>query len=62
MTSLSTKARGHPLLLGSTLDVQVREYITVLRDAAGVVNTAIVVVAAEGIVAAADRSLLRRLW
>ena len=60
VTSLPTKTRGRPLLLGSTLDVQVREYITALRDAAGVVNTAIVVAAAEGIVAAADRSLLRQ--
>ena len=60
VTSLPTKACGRPLLLGSTLDVQVSKYITALRDAAGVVNTAIVVAAAEGIVAAADRSLLRQ--
>ena len=60
VTSLPTKARGRPLLLGSTLDAQVREYLTALRDRAGVVNTAIVLAAAEGIVAAADRSLLRQ--
>ena len=39
---------------GSTLDGQVKEYIIVLRATAGVVNTAIVLAAAEEIVAAAE--------
>ena len=53
---LPTKPRGHPLLLGSTLDDQVKEYVTA---AVGVVNIAIMLAAAEGIVAATERSLLR---
>ena len=60
VTRLPTKPRGHPLLLGSTLDDQVKEYVTALRATAGVVNTAIVLAAAEGIVAASERSLLRQ--
>ena len=60
VTSLPTKARGRPLLFGSTLDVQFKEYISALRAASGVVNTAIVLAAAEGMVAAADCSLLRQ--
>ena len=60
VTRLTTKPRGHPLLLGSTLDDQVKEYITALRATAGVVNTAMVLAAAEGIVSATERSLLRQ--
>ena len=61
VSSLMKKACcGRPLLLGSSLDGQVREYVTALRATAGVVNTAIVLTAAEGIVAATDRSLLRQ--
>ena len=58
VTSLPMKACGHLLLLGSTLDCQVIEYVVALQ--AGVVNTAIVLAAGEGIVAAADCSLLRQ--
>ena len=58
VTSLPTKQRGRPLLLGSTLDSQNKEYIIALRATAGVVNTAIVLAAAEGNVAASDCSLL----
>ena len=60
MTCRPTKARGHLLLLGSTQDVQVREYVNALRGTLGVVNTTIVLAAAEGIVSAADHSLLRQ--
>lgn len=60
VTRLPTKQCGRPLLLGSTVDDQVKEYITALRAIAGVVNTAIVLAAAEGIVSATDRSLLRQ--
>ena len=58
--SLPTKVRGLPFLLGSTLDGQVKDYIITLRAIAGVVNTAIVLAAAKGIVAATDHSLLRQ--
>ena len=60
VTRLPTKPRGRPLLLGSTLDDKVKEYITALRATAGVVNTAIVLAAAEGIVSATERSPLRQ--
>ena len=59
VTSLCTKAHGHSLLLGSTLDAQVRGYIIALRATAGVVNTAIVLAGVEGIVTAADHNLVR---
>ena len=58
--SLPTEVHGCPLLLGSTLDGQVKEYVIALRATAGVVNTAIVLAAAEGIVATPDHSLLRQ--
>ena len=60
MKSLPMKVRGRPLLLGSMLNGQVTEYIFALRATAGVVNTAIVLAAAEEIVAATDHSLLRQ--
>ena len=43
---LPSKSRGRPLLLGSTLDDEVKESVTALRATAGVVNTAIVLAAA----------------
>ena len=52
--SLSTKAQGRPLLLGQELDKAVQEYIKATRAAGGVVNTAIVMAAAVGIVTSRD--------
>ena len=52
--SLPTKAQGRPLLLGQDLDKAVQEYIEVMRAAGGVVNTAIVMAAAVGIVSSRD--------
>ena len=42
ITSLPKKALGRPLLLGSELDKAIQDYLKALRDAGGVVNTAIV--------------------
>ena len=56
--SLPTKPQGRPLLLGQELDRAVQDYIEALRLAGGVVNSAIVVAAANGIVSAKDVSLL----
>jgi hypothetical protein len=56
---LPTKAQGRPLLLGAELDKSVQEYVSALRVAGGVVNTAIVQAAALGIVGARDSGLLR---
>ena len=55
---LPTKAQGRPLLLGEKLDQAVQEYINNLRKVGGSVNSVIVLAAANGIVAAKDRSLL----
>ena len=55
---LPTKAQGRPFLLGEKLDQAVQEYINNLRKVGGSVNSVIVLAAANGIVAAKDRSLL----
>ena len=57
VTCLATKQSERPLLLGNSHDKTVQDYINALREAGGVVNTAIVMAAAEGI-SAKDRSLL----
>ena len=44
--------QGRPLLLGQALDESVQDYVTSMRTVGGVVNTAIVMAAAEGITAA----------
>ena len=46
------------MLLGQILDKAVQEYIIALRTVGGVINTAIVMAAIEGIIAARDRGLL----
>ena len=51
---LPTKAQGRSLLLGQDLYKAVREYIEVTRAAGGVVNTAIVMAAAVGIISSRD--------
>ena len=56
---LPTKPQGRPLLLGKKLDQAVQDYINNLRKVGGSVNSLIVLAAANGIVAAKERSLLR---
>ena len=56
--TLPLKIQGRPLLLGVELDQAVQEYITSLRAIGGVVNTAIVMAAAKGIVSTRDASKL----
>ena len=56
--SLPTKTQGRPLLLGLKLDQVVQNYVNALRTVGGVVNTAIVMAAAEGVVSARDAGLL----
>ncbi len=58
VTSLPTKPQGRLLLLGQELDKAVQDYIEALRVAGGVVNTAIVMAAANGIISAKDVTLL----
>ena len=55
---LPTKTQGRPLLLGEELDKCVQDYIKNLREVGGIVNTAIVIGAANGIVSARNCALL----
>ena len=55
---LPVAVKGRPLLLGKDLDHQVQAYIASLREAGGVVNMAIVIAAATGIVRRNDSNLL----
>ena len=52
VSSLSKKPQGRPLLIGQELDKSVQDYINAMREVGGVVNTAIVIAAANWIVAA----------
>ena len=54
---LPSKKRGRPYLLGDDMEMQVRAYLTALRANGAVVNTAIAIGCAEGIVRSKDRSL-----
>ena len=58
ITELETKPRGRPVLLGEQLDSLVKQFITNLRTAGGVVNTTVVIGAAEGIISYRDVSKL----
>ena len=55
---LPARKRGRPLLLGEELDRQVQAYLTNLRECGGVVNTAIAMACAEGVVKSADANML----
>ena len=56
--SLPKMAEGRPLLLGKDLDACVQDYINALRKVIGVVNTTIVMAAANGIIVAKNPALL----
>ena len=55
---LPEKKRGRPLLLGEELARQVRAYLTSFRENGAVVNTAIAIGCAKGIVKSRDSNLL----
>ena len=55
---LPTKTQGRPLLLGQDVDKAVQEYIEATRAAGGVVNTAIVMAAAVGVMSSRDDTKL----
>ena len=50
VSSLPSKKRGRPLLLGEILDKQVQCYICATRDAGGTITTTVVLAAGEAIV------------
>ena len=58
VTSLPTKKRGRPLMLGEKLDEEVQYYIRAVREGGGVITTAITMASATAIVRRADRNLL----
>ena len=55
---LPSKKRGRPLLVGETLDKQVKAYLLSLRACGAVVNTAITLACAQSIVLSEDPGLL----
>lgn len=55
---LPERKKGRPLMLGEDLDKQVQAYLTALRQKGAVVNTAIAIACAEGIVKNINRNLL----
>ena len=59
MDKLGSERRGPPLLLGNELDTQVQEYVKSLREKGGVINSAIVMAGAVGIVESYDSNLLK---
>jgi transposase-like protein len=59
ISALESKKRGRPLLLGEELDKRVQLYVSSLRGHGAVINTRIVMAAAEGIVKSYDSNLLR---
>ena len=57
--SIASRKRGRPLTLGD-VDTKVQAYIKALRKAGTPVNVNIVLAAAEGVVTAVDRTLLKK--
>ena len=60
MHELPSKMRGHPLLLRSELDERVQLFLKQLHGNGVVINTAIVMATAEGIVQNKDSNLLAK--
>ena len=58
---LPRKMSGRPLLLGEELDMQVQEYIKVLRKAGSPVNTQIVIATTQSIILSKDANLLSNI-
>ena len=52
------KKTGRPLLLGEDLDKQVREYLVSLRENGAIINTAITIACAKGVLKNYDSNLL----
>ena len=58
VNSLPVKKRGRPLLLGDKLDSDVKSYVLAVREAGGVINTAITMAVATAMVRRSDKHLL----
>ena len=57
VNELANEKTGRPLLLGENLDKQVRAYLEALRENGAVVNTAITIACAKGVVKHFDSNL-----
>lgn len=58
ISTLPTKKRGRPYLLGDSLDQQVQAYLRKIRDQGGLVTASVAVAAARGIILATDSTKL----
>ena len=58
VTEFPSAKRGRPLLLGSELDARVEHFLKALRANGAVINTAVVMATADGIIRNHDSSLL----
>ena len=58
ITELPSKKRGRPTLLVKELEERIKAYITVLHENGAVVNTAITIASAHGVVLSHDANLL----
>ena len=58
VTSLPAKKLGRPLLLGEELERKIQLYLKAIRESGGVVNTAIALGAARGIILKLNRTML----
>ncbi len=56
--AIESKKRGRPLKLGEELDKQVRAYLKAFRENGAVVNAAIAMACAQGVIKAHDSNLL----
>ena len=55
---LVVEKQGRPLLIGNSLDEMVQKYILSIREADGIINTAIVIAGARGLIQSIDRTML----
>lgn len=64
MVELSGKKRGRPSVLLDELTDELKSYVYALRDAGGVINSAIVIAAATGILQKKDGGSisLKKSW
>ena len=55
---LPPKKRGQPVIIGRKVDDMVQEYVLCVRAKGGVVNTAVVIAGARGLLQSLDRARL----
>ncbi|MCH9717517.1 MAG: hypothetical protein K0U52_10595, partial [Gammaproteobacteria bacterium] len=58
ISTLPTKKRGRPFLVGDLIDNQVQSYLKKIREHGGIVTASVAVAAARGIIMATDSTLL----